>query len=552
MYLIRLLKKELNKSFKPLIVISVVSAVSNALLLATINRATTNGDNRSDDLRLMFMTIGLIAIFIITKKYVLNRSIHLVEDLVYKLRCRIIDKIRKSELDTIENIGTSEIYAKITNDALEVSRAGEIISTSFQSAIMIACTVIYVGFLSLPSFIIMLIYFVLGYYMYRRISQAAYELMGQAHIKEMSFFDSLKSILYGFKEIKINQKRNKGVYREFVDITDETKTLLIRSKGKFVKAYLMSQSFFYILITVIIFLVPMYADLSKNEIIKISSAVLFIVGPTEALVNAIPAIMGCNVAAENIINLEEKLQDELSDQEFMDEEDEIIFENDVKPLEFEKEIVLNEIMFSYPKNGFTIGPISMTIPKGELTFISGGNGAGKSTFLKLFTGLYYPNSGTIKIDDTRVNESNYDRHRDLFSVIFTDFFLFEKLHGLEHVSQENIDKLLEKMGIATKTDVIDYKITNRDLSTGQKKRLALVVSLLEDKTVYVFDEVAADQDPNFKKYYYKELLHEMKRQNKTVVVVTHDDFYFDVCDNHYKLADGQMQILNNTTQTLEA
>ncbi|GAB5526614.1 MAG: pyoverdine export ABC transporter PvdE [Roseivirga sp.] len=531
------LLKESDLKLVPVIAISVLSGASNAALLATINRATTNGDNRGDDLRLMFMSILCIAIFIITKKYVLKTGVFYVEELVRKVRIRIVNKIRHSELLMMEQMGTSDVYARISKDAVTVSQSAEIVSNGFQSLIMVVFSVIYVAFLSLPSFMIMILYFVLGIYAYMRISKAAQGLLQQATEKEQSFFETLDSILYGFKEIKVNKKKNDSVFSRFSRVTSQTKELYVTANYKFITSYIFAQSFFYILLMVIIFLMPMYSEMENDSIVKISSAILFIVGPMETFVSSIPFVMGANVAAGNIAALEEKLESNLKPEELehLDDPD-----YDVEPMTFEKEVTLKDVAFQYPNEGFSVGPISLTIPKGEITFLSGGNGVGKSTFLKLIAGLYYPKSGSIAVDGTELKSDNYANHRELFSVIFTDFYLFERLYGLEDADQQKVNDLLKTMGIDEKTQVIDSEVTERNLSTGQKKRLALVISLLEDKSIYVLDEVAADQDPVFKKYFYKELLFEMKRQGKTVMVVTHDDFYFDVCDNHYKLENGEL------------
>ncbi len=535
--LFELFKRETDLKLLPLVGISVLSGASNAALLATINRATTNGDNRTDDLRLMLMSILCIGIFIVTKRYVLKTGVLFVEELVRKVRIRIVNKIRHSELLMMEQMGTSDVYARISKDAVTVSHSAEVASNGFQSLVMVIFSVIYVAFLSIPSFLIMILYFVLGVYAYMRLSKVANKLLQKATKKEQSFFETLDSVLYGFKEIKVNKKKNDSVYSRFRRVTSQTKELYVSANYKFITSYIFAQSFFYILLTVIIFVLPMYYEMGNNSIVKISSAILFIVGPMETFVSSIPVIMGANVAADNIATLEEKLESNLAPEELKHLNDS---DYEIEPLAFNEEVALKNVTFQYPNEGFSVGPISLTIPKGEITFLSGGNGVGKSTFLKLISGLYYPKSGSISVDGIPVKDRNYANHRELFSVIFTDFYLFERLYGLEHVDQQKVNELLKTMRIDEKTQVVDHEITERNLSTGQKKRLALVISLLEDKSIYVFDEVAADQDPVFKKYFYKELLFEMKRQGKTIMVVTHDDFYFDVCDNHYKLENGEL------------
>jgi putative ATP-binding cassette transporter len=88
--------------------------------------------------------------------------------------------------------------------------------------------------------------------------------------------------------------------------------------------------------------------------------------------------------------------------------------------------------------------------------------------------------------------------------------------------------------------VVDGAFSNRALSTGQRKRLALVVAYLEDRPFYLFDEWAADQDPSFKAVFYEQLLPELRARGKAVIVITHDDRYFDLADRLLKLDNGQI------------
>jgi len=103
-----------------------------------------------------------------------------------------------------------------------------------------------------------------------------------------------------------------------------------------------------------------------------------------------------------------------------------------------------------------------------------------------------------------------------------------------------LKKLLELMELTKKTKYVDGKFSHIDLSTGQKKRLAFISAVLEDKQIYIFDELAADQDPHFKKRFYEEILLDLKQQGKTVIAVTHDDHYFHVADRVLKMEYGEL------------
>jgi putative ATP-binding cassette transporter len=189
---------------------------------------------------------------------------------------------------------------------------------------------------------------------------------------------------------------------------------------------------------------------------------------------------------------------------------------------------------------FRSGPHELEIRRGELIFIVGGNGAGKSTLLKLLTGLYAPMEGELRRDGMVVDASAREAWRELFSIVFTDFHLFEQLHGLEGVDPAEVQRWLQIMGMERKTRFENGRFTQTALSTGQRKRLAFIVAVLRNKPICVLDEVAADQDPEFRRRFYRELLPELRARGTTVIVVSHDDAYFDCADRLIRLQDGRV------------
>jgi putative pyoverdin transport system ATP-binding/permease protein len=188
--------------------------------------------------------------------------------------------------------------------------------------------------------------------------------------------------------------------------------------------------------------------------------------------------------------------------------------------------------------GFSIGPLDLTINRGETIFLVGGNGSGKTTTLKLLTGLYVPQSGVIKVDHDIVGRHNVQRYRELFSTVFTQFHLFDRLYGLEHVKDEQVNELLDELQLTGKTRFENGRFTTTELSTGQRKRLALAVCLLEGADILVFDEWAADQDPHFRKYFYEQVLRRLKAQGITIIAATHDDRYWHLADRVIRMEYG--------------
>ena len=179
---------------------------------------------------------------------------------------------------------------------------------------------------------------------------------------------------------------------------------------------------------------------------------------------------------------------------------------------------------------------------GQVTFIVGGNGSGKSTLAKLITGLYAPHSGSLSLNGELITHGNVEWFRQNASAVFTDFHLFEDYLGFRRPGiDDEVRRYLDQMQISHKVSVHDGRLSTLALSQGQRKRLTLVTALLEDRPIYVFDEWAADQEPQFREVFYRNILADLKRAGKTVVVITHDDRYFDVADQLVKLDFGQLQ-----------
>jgi putative ATP-binding cassette transporter len=275
--------------------------------------------------------------------------------------------------------------------------------------------------------------------------------------------------------------------------------------------------------------------------IKATAVILFIVGPLSSIAGTIPVYARARVAMANITTLDE----------FLDSP-EAAAERKVAAVQTDfnefSSLALDNVRFRYNGAGFAAGPFNLEVKRGEVVFLVGGNGSGKSTLLKLFTGLYMPESGALRVDDLPLGPGFYTAYRELFSVIFTDFHLFDRLYGNANVDQKGLARWLHRLELDEKTAFENGRFTHLNLSTGQRKRLALAIACMEHRPVLAFDEFAADQDPTFRAYFYEKILPELKAAGKTVVAVTHDDRYFHCADRVIKLEYGHIE----SDQTPEA
>jgi len=135
-----------------------------------------------------------------------------------------------------------------------------------------------------------------------------------------------------------------------------------------------------------------------------------------------------------------------------------------------------------------------------------------------------------------------EAYRRNISAIFFDYFLFDQLldSNGEPAKDDEVYGHMKTLDLAGKVTTANGLLLTTNLSTGQKKRLALLQSLLNDKLICVFDEVAADQDPTFKEYFYLEFLKLLRDKGKFVIVISHDENYFSCADHILRFEEGAL------------
>jgi putative ATP-binding cassette transporter len=290
-----------------------------------------------------------------------------------------------------------------------------------------------------------------------------------------------------------------------------------------------------IVLAALIFILPVISPTEVPKLIKLTTFVVFIFGPLGQVVGFYPFLNEA-IASIREIQRVEKLLDSIYEHGLADPVSEA-----EPPLTFNT-LRCNGLAFSYRDErgqpSFSLEPLDFELNRGETVFISGGNGSGKSTFLKVLAGLYSPASGSIAVNGVPIGRDNRQSYRNIFSPIFSDFHLFDRIYGVKEVDYDRLRSLLDLTDLSHKTSIVDRQISTVDLSSGQRKRLALVLSLLEDKPILLLDEWAAEQDPQFRRKFYREILPWLKQQGKTVVAVTHDDDHYDVADRLLKMQFG--------------
>jgi putative ATP-binding cassette transporter len=531
--LIKLLRRGSRRFDGHMVAMVIISGLSSAGLLAIIN-AAANADDTDRNGRLLAYFIVTIGVYIYTQRAMLFVTIAEVERLLNDIRVRIADRIRRSELESLDRVGRSEIFGIVSRETQNISQAAGMLVTALQSLMMVFFSIAYIAILSKAAFLITIGMIWIGLVLHFRRSTELRTLLQDSQKKENDFLGVLTHLLDGFKETRMSQPRSTDLYDHLCGISTSVEKVKARAGTQFSAHYVLTQAMLYGLLASIVFLLPRVSPDHLDMVPKLTAAILFIIGPLSAVVASVPMYSTANVAAANIFELEDILTQTAAD-------DITGRPEATPPYEFSR-LELRQVVFQYADHGqgssFRLGPVNLHVDKGEIVFLVGGNGSGKSTLLKTLTGLYHAQSGSITLDDTRVVPETATWYRSHFSPIFSDYHLFDRLYGLGHVPADRVNELLKQMQIADKTTFEAGRFTTLDLSSGQRKRLALIVALLEDRPILVLDEWAADQDPHFRKHFYETMLPDLKRQGKTIIAATHDDRYFDVADRVIKLEYG--------------
>lgn len=533
------LSEESNLFTPKLFLIAALGGISNGLVVAVVLTAIRTREGSGTDLRLLLLFVLCIAVYLTCKLYAVDQTVIATEAVLRKVRLRVVDKIRRAELADFERIGASRYYTTLTGELQSIVETSKLMIAAASSVFMVAGGLAYIAYLSISTAIATVLTVVLGYLYFSAAGKKIEVLLKQALITENSFFDRMRDMRDGFKELKINATKSDDLFDNYVVRSALLAEHLKTTSGKlFNRNTTLAQSFLYLLIGVVVFVLPAVLDLDTTTITKVVAALIFIMGPLAELIVALNSSMRAAAAIINLRQLEMDLER-------------------IKPVPREpreptevfgpfQKLTLSGVTFVHEESGisqpFRLKPTDLTVHRGDVIFLVGGNGSGKSTLISVLCGLHQPAEGEIRVNGKLVRDENLTAYRSHFSIILQDYHLFERLYGHVSPDLEAANTLFEELGLVGKTSLReDGSFETINLSGGQRKRLAMVVARLDNPLIFVFDEWAADQDPGYKKRFYEETLPMLTSMGKTVIAVSHDDRYFPADHrNVYRMEDGAL------------
>lgn len=548
-----------HAKFRTLIAIffGAISGVFYAFLIPIVMASTTAmpaGSNidilgidfARDYLGFMFFLFCLLIIVFRTSSGVILARVSL--DIRFQLRNDLYELIKKTSIASLERVGESRLIQVLSKDVAAIVSGAQVFPGLVINLVTLIGLLGYLAYLELNAFFYIAKVIVFGVATYMVPVHLARRYFTQSREHFDSLQESLKGLVCGAKELQLDSKKLAHFENESL-IKEEAELRNLEKIG--FTFHQLSENYGDLLcffaIGGVAFSALGIATLSNEMIIPVVMVLLYISGPISILLNAITSLSMARVSLTKVQQLGKELPREAS-------------VPSIKPKNCAvwHTLTLKDVVYRYPGGlghevGFSVGPVNVQITPGQLVFITGGNGAGKSTLAKLISQHYKPSSGALFFGEQQIDDTNVVCVREQISCIYSDFYLFDRPFGIDLSCKKNTDSLnsyLKLFRLSNKVELLDNKFSTLKLSDGQRRRLALVVALVENKSLYVFDEWAADQDPEFRHIFYSQVLSELKARGKTVVVISHDDRYFHLADSVIVMEPGAA--VNASAQTVDA
>ena len=534
MKIIRLLLDNSRKNFLFAAISSFLSGVSGAGIIAVINYAIANLADLPSWLIWLFIALcTILGIFRLLSWVLITR---LSQGIIYNLRLEMTQRILNCPLQHLEVVGAPKLLATLTGDINAIANASLQLSVIVVNSAILIGVFTYLCWLSPLLFLIVFSSIIIGYFIFAFFQQQGIKEFEKTRQVQDLLFDNFRAVTEGTKELKLHRPRRIAfINEELQDSANKAKYYWIKGITAFALAASLGSVLLFIPIGLIVFVFPQLNTISTATISSYALAALYIINPISEIATSLPQIAQANIALKKIDSLGLSLAERATETNLSSSDN---FDGSWFNLE------LVDIDRSYSsdreEDRFSLANINLQFQPGEIVLIVGGNGSGKSTLIKLITGLYTPDRGQILFNNIPITDNNREWYRQQFSVVFYDFYLFDRLIGIPTTEQSQIQNYLALLEIEHKVTIKDGILSTTNLSQGQRKRLALLTAYLEDRPIYVFDEWASDQDPVFKAVFYEKLLPELKSRGKTIIAVSHDDRYFTMCDRLIKLDYGHV------------
>ena len=534
MKLLKLLFRDNRLPLSGIVLLSLCSAVLSVGVIAFINQKLIRLEGELTTT--LFSFLGLLALLLLCAGAGQVALHTLGHRFVYRLRRSLVRRVLDTDIERLEQIGGARILASLSSDIRNITIAFVYMPELTYGLILSLAAFSYLAWLSPALFGITAAWLgltlLVGWFFVGKVNHHI-RLLREA---EDNLYQDYQAIIDGRKELALNRDRARLLYDEEFDRDarayrdNVTRADIFNGlAGNWANAMVLGS------IGIVFFCASGLGWASGEVAATFALTVLFLRAPMVATVAALPSLLAARISLDKLESLE-----------LAPETAEIAMPQGLGDWQ---SLQLAGVEYRYPgegdEAGFDVGPIDLELRRGELVFLVGGNGSGKSTLARLLTGLHRPAAGEIRLDGRAVQAHEWQSYRQLFASVYTDFHLFSRLLGPAgaEVEESLVGGWLERLRLRHKVKFTGGRLADTRFSQGQRKRLALMLAMLEGRDILILDEWAADQDPLFRRLFYRELLPQLKAAGKTVLAITHDDHYFDQADRLLKMDGGRLSEL---------
>ncbi|MFY0631976.1 MAG: cyclic peptide export ABC transporter [Flavobacteriaceae bacterium] len=526
-------------------ILSIMSGLSGFFFITLVNNMIRELiDDKPLENSYLTYFVGILIAFFLSKRILAGMIIKLSQELHWNIRKNIVKDILKAPQHMVKK-KRDEIYSSLTSDVSSIVNGSLMLIELVSSIILIIACFIYMFILSWQLSLISILVISMGSILYLARIKTSDRFLNNSRSLEQEFMLNFNSIINGIKEIMVNPVIGRKISNKISIVVDKAKDNDIKGYTGYLNTEITGRILFYLLIMFILYFSNSLLDQSISVSISFVFVILYLLGPVAMVTALVPVINKTVISLNRLMSLKQELEDNVKKDPIEEEKEPI---KDFNTIEF------NNYSFSYGENLFSVGPYNLKINKGDIIFLFGGNGSGKTTWLNTMLNVYRPNSGEILIDGEHLDFDSISSYKQMFSPVFSDFFLFSEFYGIDKLDPKEVEEYMELFELSDKVsvDIENKKFSTTDLSTGQRKRLALINSILEKKPLLVLDEWAADQDPIFRQKFYREIIPYLSEKGFTLILITHDDKYYGEAKRLLKMEYGAVSEITNNNLTTDS
>jgi putative pyoverdin transport system ATP-binding/permease protein len=515
-----------------LTLVLLVSATCGTAVLFLLNSEAREVEYHGYSRLMAFGFLLLLVIYRCAQNYFIREAAQAIELALHDRRLETSKNALDLSLEDIQSVGLRNVMDGIGGHYSSLSQTLVPIIGGVEGVILLVFMFGYLVTLSPLAALLTTVVVVLTVAGFLSSRSLLDDDMQKASQAEEKFRQITEGLVSGAKELSLNPVKRSAFYEDLQKRSGQLAEGRSNASAHFARMVATGSSASYLMAGSVVFILPLISQDTSADKSRIMIAVIFLLGPISAVVQTFQQVTTAQFALSEIDAFQSRVailaarrQQDLST-------------DSAEPF---TSLQLRDLGYRHgSENGFAIADINFTLLRNEIVFMTGGNGSGKTTLLRVLTGLYPRQNGDILLNGVTTPPYQQQGYRNLFSTVFADFHVFPEPYGLDEEGLGRFAHWLTFLGIRDKLADDLRTIDPAALSTGQKKRLGLALALAEDRPILILDEWAADQDPETRRKFYREILPSLRDAGKTILAATHDEQYFDCCDRRVHMASGRL------------